>query len=410
MSKSANGDITAKTREDQYAIRKKKDGEISDAGMVRYPSDKYYSNPTVFTPSPSGPATPHPSLVKQQNLKEMKKNADGDINEHVREDQYQIRKDKSAQMATSGNVRVSFVEQRANSKEKLRESMKKNADGDINEHVREDQYQIRKDKSAQSANYSGSISMNMVENRANSKEKLRESMEKNADGDIKASTRDAQYQIRKDKSEETANYTGSIKMSVIEARNQKREALKSDMEKYATGDIKTSTRDAQYQIRKDKSEETANYTGSIKMSVVEARNQKREELRKDMTKYATGDIKISDLDKRAKDRRAKSAEMASYSGSFKISDLQKHQKKVRQNASDIANYQGTIKIERRVRGVHPSVMYRQGWNNDRVKRDKLRRKMLKKSRRKGDLEKPAYMDHKLPKPGYDPREAEIWYK
>ncbi len=347
---------------------------------------------------------------KEDLRNSMEKNS-GDIKQSDRDAWLQKRSHNSAQAGNyTGSVKRSDVADKEKSKENLRDDMEKYGTGDISVKTREDQYALRKQKSEEAGNYTGSVKMKLVEQRAKQKEDLKKDMEKYGTGDISLKTRENQYELRKQKSEEMANYTGSVKMSVVEARNKKREDLKKDMEKYGTGDISLKTRENQYALRKAKSEEMANYTGSVKMSVVEARAKKKEDLRKEMSKYSTGDIKLSDLEKRAKARRVKSREMASYSGTFKVRDIEKHQKNIRRKTSDIANYEGDIKIQRRKKGVHPSVMYRQGWNNDRKKRDKLRRKMLKKSRRKGDLEKPNYLKKDLPKPGYDPREAEIWYK
>ncbi len=124
-----------------------------------------------------------------------------------------------------------------------------------------------------------------------------------------------------------------------------------------------------------------------------------------------GDIGNNFLAKRSKMRDEKNRQVASYKGDLLVSTLNARAKRTRKKAKDIANYRGDLIVKKAKKGMHPSAVYQGGKvKNSYQQKEKYRKKMLKKSRKDGDLEDANWQKQKTKggAPRYDPREAEIW--
>jgi len=190
---------------------------------------------------------------------------------------------------------------------------------------------------------------------------------------------------------------------------KKRAENKKEMEKYASGDLAYMTEMQKDNAYFKRTNSMRTFQGNIdKNNLYHLENKAR--LKDEMEKYSSGDIAWSDLEKREKQRREKAKKMAQFSGSVLVKDIEKWQKSIRKKEKDIANFQGNIKISKRKEGQHPSAAYKGGYiANSYTQKAKMRKKMLKKYGRKSDIDMPAHLKDKPKKAKYSKDESEIWW-
>ena len=203
-------------------------------------------------------------------------------------------------------------------------------------------------------------------------------------------------------------YQGNIKSGQF-AHILKKEENKKEMEKYSSGDLKYMTKKQKDMAYLKRTKSIREFQGKVKIGNL-AHLQKRDEIKADMEKFSTGDINLKDLDQRAKERRKRDKTVAAFSGSIRTKDLEKWGKSIRKREKEIANFQGNIKVEKRKKGQHPSAAYRGGKiANSYTQKEKMRKKMLKKHGRKGDVDMPAHLKDQPKKAKYNSDESEIWW-
>jgi len=138
----------------------------------------------------------------------------------------------------------------------------------------------------------------------------------------------------------------------------------------------------------------------------------REMDRKTMKKIANneGDIGGNYLAKRAAMRNKKGKEIANSSGDILVRTLEQRARKIRKKNKKIANYRGDIIVTKRKKGMHPSAVYRGGKiKNSYTAKERYRKRMMKRLRKRSNVEVPESRKHKVEKPKHIKKESEIWY-
>ena len=88
-------------------------------------------------------------------------------------------------------------------------------------------------------------------------------------------------------------------------------------------------------------------------------------------------------------RKQQSKKTANYKGDLLVKTLRNRDKRMRDKSHQAATYQGDIIVSGRRKGQHPSAVYNGGRiKNSYTAKEKYRKRMLKKFKRKGDVERP----------------------
>ena len=249
-------------------------------------------------------------------------------------------------------------------------------------------------------------------------------------GDI-AGVYEKMKKTRKEKAEEVRDYRGKLDYSIL-AKRQEHEK-EADREMFSnTGDIagvyekmkKTEKEKAiqvreyrgtynydilkdRKELRKQKEEEIAKNTGDIVGSYVDMRNRWKEQNKK-IENYR-GKIDY-DVLKKQKDRMiALDKEIYSNTGDILTVSLEKKKSRLKEKSRKATWYEGDMIVTKRTKSNHPSAVYIEARDSKSVEaKEKMRKKLLKRSRHHRDKEDPSYMKKETPRPRYDVREYEIW--
>lgn len=406
--------------------KKQREGRGNIKGKAKGQKETEYINNTVDQRKFDG-NTPKPQSTKSL-AKEIKKNSSGDIKAGTpQEREYKQVKNSVDSRSFQGNTKV------------VESQYKKQNTKDMGNYSGDKKYITKGEKEAAyisrsvgERQFTGNLKTDNLSH-LSKKESNKKEMQKYATGDLKYMTKGEKQDAYIDRTKDQREFSGNIKegnLAHLEKRKeikremerykgnvnasnyahlQKREENKKEMEKYATGDLKYLTKEQKDKAYQKRTQEMRSYQGNIDVGNL-AHLIKRAEIKKDMERYSTGDIDLRDIEKRAQQRREKAKKVASYSGSIRTKDLENWRKSIRKKEKDIANFQGNIRVEKRKKGQHPSAVYRGGKiANSYTQKEKMRKKMLKKYGRKGDIDMPAHLKDQPKKAKYNRDESEIWW-
>ena len=282
-------------------------------------------------------------------------------------------------------------------KDENKKTMSKNSSGDLKYQTRGEKESAYVDRTKGQRTFQGREKAGSQEHLAK-REENKKIMQKYSSGDLKYQTKGQQEAAYIKRTAGQRSYQGNIKtgqLSHLQKRAEvkkemesgkklatpndfeflkQREQNKKDMEKYASGDLQYFTRGQKENAYVKRTAAMRSYQGNIDRGNL-SHLIKRAEVKAEMEKYSTGDIAWRDLEKREKQRREKAKRMAAYSGSVLTKDLEKWRKSIRQKEKDIANFQGNIKIKKRKEGQHPSAAYKGGYiANSYTQKARMRKK------------------------------------
>jgi hypothetical protein len=157
-------------------------------------------------------------------------------------------------------------------------------------------------------------------------------------------------------------------------------------------------------IRKIKAKEMKeNAQGDIVGGYMAMRN--REKTKSKQIAAYTGTIDLAKITQKMKENGHK---QATHTGNISVS-LKERQAGIRARTQKATGYAGDIAITQRRKGSHPSALYRGSMGKDSyAAKEKARKKAIQKVRRNRDMEDPAYMKKKQPRPKYETEEYKIW--